>query len=124
MPIGAIASTLDDLNAQKEAAESTAEEAARKRAAEEDELDDLSLQIRNTSYQIADAEKAISITEDQIAETEANIAKLEGEIATQEAKLEEEKQKMNRIVAAWYMEGSGTSVLTTMKVCARRYMIE
>ena len=114
MPINAVASTLDDLNSQKKAAESAAEEAAEKRAGEEEELDDLSKQIKNTSYQIADAEKAISITRDQLSETEANISKLEGEIATQIEKLEEEKIKMNKIVAAWYMEGADTSLLQTI----------
>ena len=114
LPINAIASTIDDLQKQKDKATLDAEEAAKQRAGEEEELSDLDRQIKNTSYQIADAEKAITVTESQIADTEANIARLEGDITTQINKLEEEKVKMNLLVTSWYMEGSDSSLLKTI----------
>lgn len=110
MPFLASAATLDQLNQQKSSAAQQAADAKAKATQKQQEANYLNGQIDSIEKQINETEKAIKETNAQVESTQNKINELKTEIKRQEDNLAVENEKMNKILASWYMEGDNTSL--------------
>ncbi|MCL5410549.1 MAG: C39 family peptidase [Patescibacteria group bacterium] len=113
MPLNALAATASQLQAQKDYYTAQAE-AARKQAAQKaQQAQEVKQQISSISSQINQNMASLDLTQSQINDTNGKINEISANIKTEEDNLVVEKDKMNNILASWYMEGEG-GLLETM----------
>lgn len=104
-PINVYASTITDLNQQKDYYTSQAAKARALAAQKAQQAAEIQSQISNVNGQISTTEQSLASTTSQINETQKNIASLESQIAEQQDQLASEQDKMGKLISSWYMEG-------------------
>ena len=114
MPVIAGAASMTELQRQKEEAARQAAEARKQAELKQQEASFISGQISNIDGEISGTEKAIKTTNDQISSTQNQINDLDAKIKIEENNLANEKIKMNRIISAWYMEGSEQGLMFSL----------
>lgn len=107
MPFFVSAATSSQLRQQAADANQKASDLAK-------QADYLNKQISNLDAQIADNQKALDQTIVQVNETQAKIEELKVKIKAAEDELAAENEKLNQIIAAWYMEGDDSSMTSAI----------
>lgn len=105
----AFAATQQDLNNAK-AKQQQAQALANQKAAEASQIKQ---QINVISGQISESQAALNQTTAQITETQNNIDQLSAQITQKQQDLANQKDKLSKVVANWYMQGD-YGVLETM----------
>lgn len=103
--IPALAATLDDYYKQRDYYSSQAEAAKKEAEQKAKEAAEVKNQISYIDSEISNTEKSLSSTENSINSTEGKIEELKGKIKNEEDNLAREKEKMGKLLSAWYMEG-------------------
>ncbi|MCX6812039.1 MAG: CHAP domain-containing protein [Candidatus Berkelbacteria bacterium] len=88
---------------QAQQQQAAAQAAANQKAAEAAQMKQ---QIAVVDNQINETQSALSTTVGQISTTQSNIDNLTTQIAAEEKNLADEKDKMNKVITSWYMDGS------------------
>lgn len=83
-----------------------AEEAAAAAAAAAQQAQQLQTQISSINDSITKINASITETESKISDTTDTITKIEAQIKSEEEKLADQKEKMNQLIASWYMQGT------------------
>ena len=114
MPLFVSAATVDQLNQQKNAAQQQAAAAQQQAAAKQQEASFINEQLAKINSQVAGLQKDIDATDVQISETQKTIDDLKAQIKIQEDNLVIENNKLNQLLASWYMEGDSSSLTNTI----------
>lgn len=101
----ALALTASQLQAQRDYYAAQAEAARKKAAQKEQQAQAVKQQLTTINGQIDQTTAAISSTEEQISSTSDKVGELALKIKTEEENLAIQKEKMNQVLAEWYMEG-------------------
>lgn len=100
-----LATSASDLQKQKDYYTAQAEAARQQAAQKAQQAQVVKQQLSTISTQIDQTTNAINETTKQINDTNAKINDLTAKITTEEGNLAIEKDKMNKIISSWYMEG-------------------
>lgn len=113
-PIQALAVSASDLQKQKDyyAAQAAAAKAAA--AAKQQQAAEVQQQISTLDGQISSMQNTINATEGQINDTQSAIDDLSAKIKKEEDNLAIEKDKMNKLLASWYMESDNNGLMVTL----------
>ena len=95
----------DELLRQRQYKEQQKESAEKNAAEKAEDANYYKKQVSNLNNQIEETENALVSTESKISKTQEKIEELKLKIITEEDNLAREKNKMNKVVASWYMEG-------------------
>lgn len=105
LPVEAMAVTQSELQRQKDYYAAQAEAARQQAAKKQQEAQAVQSQISSIDSEINQIQADIANTNQQISETTAKISELEANIQIKTEELIQEKEKMNKVVTSWYMEG-------------------
>lgn len=114
IPITATASTIDELEKQKQQAAEEAENAQAMADQKAAELKSIDSQINEIAKQISESEKALAVTQKELDAAQTAIDQLTADIAVQEENYKNEKAKLHQVLTAQYMEGDTDSFIYTV----------